>query len=203
MIQAEGLFLGALFSWISCFFMTSKSHLLASYLRCPDAFKHKTREGLNFLSEAPPGVLGPCLRAHTSWGICSGNDLRFQKRTSLLLKRTPYFADLKRWGLTEYNIITEMSMQGKLTYRMRGICLWGHDIWTVLSEGWWDYNRVSHITKEPDNLARLPLSLISISKLLRSGIIIPFPCLYPSLDYMFLAGNSVIHPSISSRMLFL
>lgn len=49
-IQADEISLGVLFSWISCFFMTSKSHLLTSYLRCPDAFKHKAREKLSFLS---------------------------------------------------------------------------------------------------------------------------------------------------------
>lgn len=154
-------------------------------------------------SEAPWEVLGPGLRTHRSWGICSGNDLRFQKRTALLPTRMPYFADLKRWGLTEYNIITEMSMQGKLTYRMRGICLWGHDIWPVLSEGWWDYDQVSHLTEEPDNLVWLPLSSTCMSKLLRSGFLIPFTCLYPSLDCMFLVGNTVTQLSISSRVLFL
>lgn len=87
---------GALFSWISCFFMTSKSYLLASYLRRPDASKHKAKERLNFLSEAPSGVLSPSLTAHPSWGICSGNDLRFQKRTSLLPKRIPYFLQISR-----------------------------------------------------------------------------------------------------------
>lgn len=153
-----------------------------------------------YLSGALPGVLGPSIRTHPSWGVCSGNDLRFQKRTSLLPMRMPYFADLKRQGLTEYNIITEMSMQGKLTYRMRGICLWGHDIWTVLSEGWWDYDQVIRITEEPDNLAWLPVSSRCMSKLL--GILIPFTCLYLSLDCMFLVGNSVLPPSISSRVLF-
>lgn len=110
--------------------MTSKSHLLALYLSYLNAFKHKARERLSFLPSAwgslwsfgfsskdlsslgyllwewPYFSLDPSQKAEKWWPHFS------EKNYPSCPKRLPYLADLKRWGLTESNITTEVFCKG-------------------------------------------------------------------------------------------